>query len=339
MADRAGDIELPALLGMRGRPGRVFAGGLLVTIALYMAPPFRNVPDVQAILACTAVLAAGAILVLVPGDPLSRPATVLVVAAGPFAVVLTHLNIDEDALRQPWAAFAFSYVLGVLVLRGRIGAAWLGVAAVAVTIAAIDLVLDIALGSLSVPIAALATVAGASVCALILRPTQRSLRLLHEETAMRAAAEAAIAAEHAERVRQLERLDEIARPMLERIARGDELSAHERAECWLLEAELRDGLRAPQLVTDELNSAARGARARGVEVLLLDDGGFAEVTPAVRRRVVELAVRELDAADAGSVTVRVLPVGRRNIATVLASAPGGDRRTEIATTGEVLVLA
>ncbi|WP_459547171.1 hypothetical protein [Nocardia sp. X0981] len=337
MPDRAGDIELPALLGMRGRPGRVFAGGLVVTIALYMVPPFRDVPNAQAVLAFTAVLAAAAILMLVPGDPLSWPATALVLVAGPLAVVLTHLNIAEDALRQPWAAFAFSYVLGVLVLRDRIGAAWLGVVAVAVTIAAVVLVLDIAIGSLYVLIAALATVAGASVCALILRPMQRSLRLLHEETAMRAAAEAAIAAEQAERVRQLERLDEVARPMLERIARGDELSARERAQCWLLEAELRDGLRAPQLVTDELSRAARGARARGVEVLLLDDGGFVEVTPAVRRQVVELAVRELDAAEAGSVTVRVLPVGRRNIATVLANAPGGDRRTEVATTGVVRV--
>lgn len=337
MSDRDSDIALPALLGMRGRPGLVFLGGLVATITLYMAPPFREVPNAQAALALAAVLAAGVILVLVPGEPFSWPATVLVLAAGPFAVVLTHLNIAADALRQPWAAFAFSYVLGVLALRGRIGAAWLGVAAVAVTIAAVDLVLDVALGSLYVSIVALSTVAGASVCALILRPTQRSLRLLHEDAAMRAAAEAAIAAEHAERVRQLDRLDEIARPLLERIARGDELSALEREECWLLEAELRDGLRAPRLVTDELNSAARGARARGVEVLLLDDGGFAGVARAVRRQVVELAVRELDAAEAGSVTIRVLPAGRRNIATVLASAPGGDRRTEIGTTGEVRV--
>ncbi|MEU4316445.1 hypothetical protein [Nocardia sp. NPDC024068] len=339
MSEDEADIELRALLGMRGRAGWVFLAGLVATITLYMVPPFHDVPAAQAAVAFAGMLGAAAILLLVPGDPLPWPATAVVLAVGPGAVVLTHLNFTDDALRQPWAAFAASYVLGVLALRGRIGAAWTGAAAVTATLAVVDIVLGIALGSVFVSIIALSTLVGASVCALILRPTQRSLRLLHDEAAMRAAAEATMDAEHAERVRQLARLDKVARPMLERIARGVELAPAEREECRLLEAELRDGLRAPQLVTDQLNSAARGARSRGVEVLLLDDGGFADATAAVRAEVVRLAARELDAANAGAVTVRVLPPGRRHIATVLASAPGGDRRIEIATTGEVLVSA
>ena len=154
---------------------------------------------------------------------------------------------------------------------------------------------------------------------------------------MRAAAEATMAAENGERDRQLARLDKVARPILERIAEGAELTAAEREQCRLLEAELRDGLRAPQLVTDELSSAARGARSRGVEVVLLDDGGFAGVPRWVRERVVEAATRELDAANTGSVTVRVLPMGRRILATVLANSDEQDRRTEIDAAGGVSV--
>lgn len=337
MAEPDSETELRALLGMRGPGGWFFLAGLGLIITLYLVPTFFIVPPGQAGPAFAAMLGAAAIVLLVPGDPLPWPATVAVVVAGLSAVVSTTVNSYVGAVREPWAAFAFSFVLAVLALRSRIGAAWTGAAAVAATLAAAALVFDITSGSMYVPIIALSTLAGASVCALILRPTQRSLRLLHEDAAMRAAAEATMAARHSERIGQLARLDRVARPMLERIARGTELSAAEQEICRLLEAELRDGLRAPQLVTDRLNSAARGARSRGVEVLLLDDGGFAGVSGAVRDRVVQFAIRALDAADSGAVTIRVLPAGRRNIATVLVSAPEGDRRTDIGGSGEVLV--
>ncbi|MGW5382978.1 hypothetical protein [Nocardia sp. NPDC003963] len=331
------DTELRALLGMRGPGGWFFLTGLAMIVTLNMIPTFGIVPAAQAVPAFAAMLGAGAIVLLVDGDPLPRRATLTVLLAGVAGVVLTTVNPYAGAVREPWAAFAFSFVLAVVAIRSRIGAAWVGAAAAVISLVAADIFLDVAFGSLFVPVVALATLAGASVCALILRPTQRSLRLLHEDAAMRAAAEATMAAEHSERIRQLARLDRVARPMLERIARGADLSAAEREKCRLLEAELRDGLRAPQLVTDGLNSAARGARSRGVEVLLLDDGGFAEVTAEVRDRVVQFAVRALDAAEGGAVTVRVLPAGRRNIATVLVSAPDGDRRTDIGRSGEVLV--
>ncbi|MEV3962275.1 hypothetical protein AB0M34_15480 [Nocardia sp. NPDC050193] len=337
MAERDSETELRALLGMRGRAGRFFLAGLATTITLYMLPTFRVVPPAQAGPALAVLLMGAAIALLVSGEPLSWPATVAVLVAGPAAVVATNLNVYDGAVREPWAAFAFSYVLAVLALRGRIGAAWLGAATVAATLAVADIVLDVGLGSLFVPIIALCTLAGASVCALILRPTQRSLRLLHEDAAMRAAAEATMAAEHSERVRQLTRLERVARPVLERIACGAELCDAERKQCRLLEAELRDSLRAPQLVTDCLSDAARAARARGVEVLLLDDGGFAEVPDATRAQVVRRAIRALETATDGAVTVRVLPAGRRTVATVLVSGGGGDHRTDIAASGEVLV--
>lgn len=339
MTDRNDDFELRSLLGMRGRSGWVFQASLAVTIVLYIAPSFDEVPTAQFVIALAAMLGAGAILLLLPGEPLPWPATAAVLAAATITVLATHVNFTEDAVRQrqTLATLVVSFVLAVLAVRGRILAAWGGAAAVAIVLGVVDIVLDISVGSLFVSVLALASLAGATVCALVLRPTQRSLRILHDDVTMRAAAAATMAAEHSERVCQLSRLDELARPMLERIARGVELTPADREVCRLLEAELRDSLRAPQLVTDQLNAAARGARSRGVEVLLLDDGGFIGAAAALRARVLDLAVRELDAANAGAVTIRVLPAGRRNLATILASAPGGDRRTEIGSTGEVLV--
>ncbi|WP_433733081.1 hypothetical protein ACQP0C_12500 [Nocardia sp. CA-129566] len=335
MADTGNEFGLRDLLGLRDGSAWLFLVIFEATIVLYMMRNFAESPLILALIALVLLVGAGVVVLVIPVDPLPLPAAIAVAAAGPLATAMTTVDIDHGMSKQVWTAFASSYVLAVLVLRGRLGAAWWGVAGIAAVVAVVGATtgLRVVVGSI-VPIA---TVAGVSIGAAVMRPMQRSLRLLREEATMRAAAEATMAAQNGERDRQLARLDKVARPILERIADGAELTASEREECRLLEAELRDGLRAPQLVTDELSSAARGARSRGVEVVLLDDGGFAGVPKWVRQQVIESATRELDAANAGSVTVRVLPMGRRVLATVLANAPDRDRRTEIDTAGEVSV--
>ncbi|MEV0292800.1 hypothetical protein [Nocardia sp. NPDC050710] len=337
MADIDTEFGLRDLLGLRDRAAWLFLVILEVTIVLYMVRNFAGTPLPAAVAALVLLTTAGVLVLVIPVDPLPWPATIFVAAVGPVATVLTTLDVEHGWAKPVWTAFASSYVLAVLVLRGRLGAAWLGVAAIAIVVAVVGLAAGLRIGVIAGSIVPVATVAGVSVCAAIMRPTQRSLRSLREEATMRAAAEATMAAENGERDRQLARLDKVARPILERIADGIELTAAEREQCRLLEAELRDGLRAPQLVTDELSSAARGARSRGVEVVLLDDGGFAGVPRWVRQQVIDVATRELDAANAGSVTVRVLPMGRRILATVLANAPEEDRRTEIDAAGAVSI--
>ncbi|WP_040791193.1 hypothetical protein [Nocardia paucivorans] len=333
----ADHTELRDLLGLRGRAGWLFLAVLELTILLYMIRNFSVGEPIPSAIGLVLLMAAGIVVLLIPGDPLPWPATGYIVVAGPVAIALTTPEEVTGESGQTWTVFAASYVLAVLVLRNRMGAAWLGVGGAATVLGLLATFSTVAVRSLVASIVPVATVAGVSMCVVILRPTQRSLRLLQEEAALRAAAEAALAAESGERLRQLARLDKVARPMLERIARGAELTAADREQCRLLEAELRDGLRAPQLATNELAAAAREARARGVEVVLLDDGGFAAVSDQVRRQVIEVAVRELDAAESGSVTVRVLPVGRRIVATVLADTVATSRRTEIDAGGTVVV--
>ena len=107
-------------------------------------------------------------------------------------------------------------------------------------------------------------------------------------------------------------------------------NAASRLECAVLEAELRDSLRAPSLVDVDVSEAARHARKRGVEVVLVDDGGSDDVTPDVRERLLRHVGSTLDGADAGSVTVRVLPPNRPVLATMLIRDPvHGSRRIEL----------
>mgnify|MGYP000882425707 FL=1 len=108
--------------------------------------------------------------------------------------------------------------------------------------------------------------------------------------------------------------------------RDRELTPELSMKALLLEAELRDEIRAPFFTGTEVVAAARRARSRGVEVVLFDDrgdatrGGSTEYEERLRTRIVERAVAALDEAGAGRVVVRACPAGRRWAATILTDA-------------------
>ncbi|WP_040797318.1 hypothetical protein [Nocardia higoensis] len=335
--ESAADGGLRELLHLRGRGAWRFLVLLQATLALYTFHNFGSIRLIPGLVSLILIAVAGAIVVLIEQEPLPWRATLFVLAAVLVATVLSRSFPREGATVTPATIFAASYVLAILVLCGRFWVAWGGVAAVALVVWVTGLIgTDSPFRPTDVP---MMTVAVVSVAVAILGPTQRSLRVLRTEATMRAAAEATMAAENAERDRQLAELDKVARPMLERIAGGGDLASAERLECRLLEAELRDRLRAPQLATEKIGRAARVARARGVEVVLLDDGGFGGVPRTVREQVFELAAAELTAATGGTVTIRVLPPGRRLLATVLVDGDQVDRRTDIDREGQTTVSA
>ncbi|MBT0565947.1 hypothetical protein KIK15_04090 [Williamsia sp. CHRR-6] len=109
-----------------------------------------------------------------------------------------------------------------------------------------------------------AVLAIATVFAVTIRPTAQTIFALRAAGARRAAEVAAREATAIERDSQLSELDTLARPLLARIASGAALSAAERLQCELLDAELRDRLRAPGLHSAAVAAAAARARARGV---------------------------------------------------------------------------
>ncbi|MFH5229757.1 hypothetical protein [Antrihabitans spumae] len=336
--ESASDVDLRGLLGLRGRPAWLMLGLLLLTVVMVMLQNLDTTNNASLVVVCYAAIGVSAtIVVLSRRDPIPLPYTFLIMIIGPVATYATLSNTrapgqDSHIL---WTAFAYSLVLCLLIIRGRTAYAWIGVAATGVVVAQVDRGTDLGLSGIVGATAPVGTVAAVTVFMVIMRPAIQSLSDLRADATRRAAAEATMAAQNEERDRQLDRLDELARPVLERIARGEALDLAEREECRLLEAELRDGLRAPQLSSAEVVAATRGARSRGVEVVLLDDGGFADVGSGVRKTVLRIAAQELDGANEGSVTVRVLPRGKRFLATVLVSGPAVDRRTEFDRDGRI----
>ncbi|MFD4431223.1 hypothetical protein [Nocardia sp. NPDC058497] len=339
MADRDLRFGMRDLLGLSDGMAWLFVVIFEATIIMYLRVNFDIAPAIPAAAALLLMAVAALVVLVFPVDPLPWPATAYVACAGPVAMALTVPWIENPSgfSHQLWTAYPTSYLLAMLVLRGRILSAWLGVAAAATVLVTMGVFTTWHPETVVRALTPVATVGAVTVFMAIVRPTRRSLRELRSQANRRAATEAALSAATAERDRQLTRLDQVAGPILARIAEGAQLTDDEREQCRLLEAELRDGLRAPELVTERLSAAARGARSRGVEVTLLDDGGFRGVPTWVRHNVIDAAVGELDTAEAGTVTVRVLPIGRRWVATVLAAAPTGDRRTEIDTAGVVRV--
>ncbi|MFE9581063.1 hypothetical protein ACFYO1_32135 [Nocardia sp. NPDC006044] len=333
------DGDLSRLLSGRRSTMITIIAVVLATDAAVVIRSVRKaeLPITVALVAAAVIIAAATVVVVLDtGNPIHEYAAVFVASAGAIATLIAneHVTAEIHAHTSVWTAYTAGSALAMLVLRGRNVLAWAGTAATwfAVVLAAG--------GEPTVYVQAvvpLVNVAIAAAFAAIMRPTLRSLRQLEIESTARAVKQARLDAQNAERKRQLNRLDRRARPMLERIAAAVPFHADEREECRLLEAELRDELRAPQLSTPELLAAARGARQRGVEVMLLDDGGLETAPPLLSTRVRHVATLELDKVHDGHITVRVLPPGRRYLATVLVDEQNGNKRIEIDSAGTVTV--
>ncbi|HEY5858403.1 MAG TPA: hypothetical protein VIW24_31385 [Aldersonia sp.] len=322
------------LLGMHTRAAWAIALLFLFSLALLAVTSWQTIqtrwPVVVALLV-TAGAVAG--LLAVRPDPLPTAATIAIASAGPVscALVLAVLPVPRTSAAQTWPFAAGTVVATYMCVRGRTPAAWINVLGMMVVALAWSLSTGQGIApGVAISVFNFGPLAMGTVFAYTLRPAARAIVELREQATERIAEQAATAASLEERDSQLRQLDRLVRPTLDKIARGGPVDASTRLECALLEAELRDGLRAPSLVDVEVSAAARRARARGVEVVMVDDGGADDVTPAVRGRLLRHVGGELDGAEAGSVTVRILPPNRPVLATILVRDPvHGSRRVEL----------
>ncbi|MDR2281179.1 MAG: hypothetical protein LBE07_10050, partial [Gordonia sp. (in: high G+C Gram-positive bacteria)] len=236
------------------------------------------------------------------------------------ALVVYTLPAQPGAL-QLWPLSATTAVATYMCVRGRTAWGWVSLlAAIGVTT-----VWTVGTGQglgygLGVTLINVAPLLMATFFGWTIRPAARDIFLLREEGTERAAAEAAHRAVLDERDRQLVGLDSLVRPLLERLADPHALTESERRACGLLEAQLRDSLRARALAVPAVAEAARSARGRGVDVILLDDHGLDGASDEVVERIVATVVDSVDATVEGTLTIRILPPGRSSLMTVVHSA-------------------
>ena len=328
------------LLGMHSRGARTVAYGFFAAGCLLTFGSLKSGVGVAAAVVPLALLAVGgAVLLRTHGDPLPRRATV-VVAIVPIVQAIAMLPALRVPINQPLqAAVAFgggTVLCAFLCVRGRVAASWTSQAIVFAVAAAWALRtgggLDQAVGQL---LSSTGLMVSATLFAWLVRPAAATIYRLRAAQTRQLAERAAADAVRTERATQKARLDELARPLLVTFAEDGGLTGGDVEHARLLEARLRDGIRARALDVRQVTRSTWAARARGVDVRLLDDSrsGPTDADEATMAGLHAEIVTHLDRAVDGQITIRLQPPGRTSLATITTITADGVSIHEIAAAG------
>ena len=243
---------------------------------------------------------------------------VVICALIPLAIN-TQLNPAHLTDYATWYVLGVGTILGGMAVRGQRMLAWFGL---------IILVGEIAmwgglesLASTGLPGVLSLLVTGHAVSVGVERAVASTTEL--NRLAEVSAAETA-AMEAASQVRStlLEKTLRTALPALNLIAAlGGSLTEQQKSEALLLEAGLRDEIRGEALLNEAMRKAIKDARQRGVEVLVLDEGGLSGLSETEREIILNRAAASFVNVSAGRLTVRA-PQGEEWRITVAAVRPG-----------------
>jgi hypothetical protein len=291
----------------------VLVHGLLAIIDLEPGRPTSLVVG-----AYLAIVGAAALLMTRFDGPVPRPRIALILGLSAVGAILmfAYLPPDSEAPFAHWHLGAITLILVVLGLRGHIGWAWLGYAGLAALAVGWAVATDQSvLTGVNLVSRHAGTLLAGTLFVVGMHRTERALWVLTAHDITRATREATTVAALGEREAELMRVNALAQPTLRRLAEPRPLTDDERAQCLLIEAGLRDAIRGRALFIEPVITAVNAARQRGVEVTMLDDSADTppDALPALARTVADV----LDTVDAGRVTVRVLPAGRPNVATLV----------------------
>ena len=235
------------------------------------------------------------------------------VAGGANALVLFQIADAEWSGYASWCTGAGTMLCCGLLARERPRQAWAGFALIAATSAAWILATGRGPGMI------LTYVSGQLIVLCIWYGIARTSVALATATAASEAISAEVTARrHAEQESEAlmqqatDSVRERVEPILTDIASGRPITPGLRVQAQMLEVELRDERRAPFFTGTDVVDAARAARARGIDVILLDDrGADTDLSDDVREAVIAHAVRALGGAAGGRVVVRLLPLRQR----------------------------
>jgi hypothetical protein len=274
-----------------------------------------------------------AVLITRPGPyplKLNHALASVAVVAMSTALVSWELPTSGWPGYASWHLGANTFLLLGLGLRGRSGWAWVGMAGmVGVTIlwtastgrgllTGVDLV-DRQAGTLLI----------GTIFAIGLSRTAQRIDDFNATESRRAAEHAALQAGSEERVKQILRLGSDARPVLELIASPAPVALTQRREFLILEATLRDDIRARSLAREPLTAVAKNARRRGIGVLLLDDSEPESYSDDQQIWIASWVASHLREMNRGTLTARVLPLGRSAVASIVIDSGEASRHFEL----------
>ena len=292
----------------------IFILYILTTLIEVRAGSYRHLAPVIAGLLAIG-LAALALLKRWPAHRMPGRAAALVAATAGGANVLVLFQIDFAGWPgyTSWCIGAGTTLCCGLIARERPRQAWAGLVLILTVIG----IWTLSTGRNPVNIFALGS--GQFSTLLIWHLTARISIGITARTAASEAASAEITAQrraHRESealMRQaMTTVRQRVEPLLTTIAEGAPITAGMRTRARMLEAELRDERRAPFFTGTRVIESARAARARGIDVILLDDRGTSGgLTDDTQKAIIDQAARALDDARQGQVVIRLLPPRQR----------------------------
>ena len=306
------------LVDLSGRGARVLIAGFVLTMALLALWSIEGVlaPGLTAV-AVALFAAASVVAVRDRGARMALGPAVVVIAIGVANTILLSWHLISLGYTQ-WYLCAAVVALFYLCLRRRVALAWVGMAGVTAVMLVWGATTPFGVGGGILAVGEqLPILIVGTLFATGLRRSATQIQGLNRQITERTAREADAEATALERDARMRALEEFATPLLKRLATGTTPTLAERTEYALAEAQLRDGLRAGVLMVPEVVAAARAARERGVEVVLLDDSAGAGPEGDSLVLVAGRVVAALGSSSGGTVTARLLPPERAAIATIV----------------------
>ena len=276
------------------------------------------------LMALSMVIYLGSLVISVvssPGLAIGKFYGALVALGGVLTVWVAHvaLRTDHSDPYSTWYIGGMSALLGVLAARGQSIQAWLAAGGVIWLVLLEDGLAR--LGEVGIE-GMLILIGAASATAFALkRADAEVLELQNAEIAAESSIISSKAAA-AERRTRLQNVLERVLPSLSFIsANKGKLSQEQKTKLLQLEASLRDDIRGRFLLNEGVREAAANARARGVEVLILDEGGLGEIGESQLTNILEKVVTALNSVHSGKVVIRS-PRGEKWLVTIMATRPG-----------------
>ncbi len=321
-----GAVDASQLLRLTSDPARVVMGLFVFSNFIYAFATLDEVKHAAPVLiAMVLVNAAAVLLVMDAPDPFPALWTWGIILAVAVSTLLVAFQLPDAGPpgRASWHLGSNTWLLFFLALRRRPGMAWVGYSCMAGGTFLWTFTVGRPAGdAISLLDTHTAILFVATLFEVNLRRTARQINAF-DDRSLGSAVEAAEAATASQiRQQRVAELSASAVPLLQRIVDlGPPATADERRLYATSEALLRDGVRGKSLITPRIAEAATEARARGVEVTLLDDRGVGLPSGDAMRRMSDAIVGRLDRATSGSVTARLAPA-RRAVAVSIVTTDG-----------------
>lgn len=242
-----------------------------------------------------------------------------------IGAITTSLVANEGITSGQTGTYASWYVggmgvlLGVLSVRAQAAIAWVS-AAIVTAIVIVEAGLE-ALGTAGVVGMVVLIAAGQATSKSLARANREVEDLQSKELAAEAAL-ARVGAANEERKKRLKTVLSRALPALQSVANAKTaLTEEQREELLNLEASLRDDIRGRRLNSESVQAAAALARGRGVQVILLDEGGLDSISDEQLSNVLGKVTHAINSVKSGKVVVRS-PRSEKWLVTVMATRPG-----------------